>query len=540
MDRVWHIACSSARTMRLPSFIALLALASSTFLACTSGDDSSAPGSSSSSGGSSGSSGADDPGDPGGSGGSISLACSDGAIPPPVDLPPKPNGSGICLPVPLATLASAIGRSAADVAKMDADVLVGDCLDVDTPAGLTYVLGAALRKDETGADYTYGVRVPLPSAIPGGGGPTLETGTTLLVGKLTSFRGETRLRFVNVATVRDEGGKRFIETLADTARREMSSAMKVDGPGLYAFYTSGRPVGFVSGTVKRDGAPVGGAVVIGSTAPFLTVADASGAFTLPLARDEKASLAAFELATRWSGEVHLPVESGGKTNPKTNAPAESPVVDKPIAGLDALNLVGADISLEAPGTRTAATSTVDFEDGTLGSFGPAGRVDVLDEQMTTLFPGTSEKRYAFLTTGAGSNSGAASRMAREIVVPEGAKELVIDYVFVSQEYPAWVGTIYNDAFVAYVAGDTKFLLAETVTGNQGQWKDFFTPIGNVRESHVNVGGVDGKFGGTTGARQKRIPVNGCGGRAVTLVFGVADVGDRIYDSAVAIDRLRFE
>ena len=111
-------------------------------------------------------------------------------------------------------------------------------------------------------------------------------GTTLLVAKLTEFRGETLLRFVNVATVRDVGGKRFIETLPEAARRQMSSSMKVDGPGLYAFYVSVRPIGFVSGHVTKNESPVPGAVTIGTTAPFLTVADAEGAFTLPLARDD--------------------------------------------------------------------------------------------------------------------------------------------------------------------------------------------------------------------------------------------------------------
>ena len=522
----------SCRTFLVTAFLASAALAA----ACSSGNDLMTPGSSSgasSSGGSSSSSSSS------GSGARTPLPCTNEGIAAPKDLPPKPNGGFLCLSVPLSSLASAVGRSADELAKVDADVLVGDCLDVGTPAGLTLVVGAALRKDETGGDYARDVRVPLPSAVPGGKGPNLETGTTLLVAKLTEFRGETLLRFVNVATVRDEGGRRFIETLPEAARREMSSSMKVDGPGLYAFYTAGRSTGFVSGTVTKNGAPVPGAVAIGTTAPFLTVADASGAFTLPLARDDKASIAAFELATRWSGEVHLPVESGAKINPKTNAAVESPVKEKPIAGYDALNLVGAAITLEAPGASTTVKA-IDFEDGTLGAFSARGKVDTLDEQISTLFPKTAEERYAFLTTGAGSRGDAVSRMSREVVVPQGAKELVIDYAFMSQEYPYWVGTIYNDTFVAYVGGDTKFLLVETVAGNQGQWKDFFTPIGNVRDSHVDVGGVNGKFGGTTGARQKRIAVEGCGGKSVTLVLGVSDVGDTIYDSAVAIDRIAFE
>ena len=125
-------------------------------------------------------------------------------------------------------------------------------------------------------------------------------------------------------------------------------------------------------------------------------------------------------------------------------------------------------------------------------------------------------------------------------VPADAKELVIEYNFVSQEYPGWVGTIYNDAFVAYVAGDTHFLLAETVNGNGGRWQDYFETVGNVSQSTVSVGGVSGKFGGTTGTRTARVPVDGCAGKTVTLVLAISDVGDTISDSAVAIDRIAFE
>jgi hypothetical protein len=48
------------------------------------------------------------------------------------------------------------------------------------------------------------------------------------------------------------------------------------------------------------------------------------------------------------------------------------------------------------------------------------------------------------------------------------------------------------------------------------------------------------LGGTTGARTARVPVEGCGGKTVTLVLAISEVGDTIYDSAVAIDRIAFE
>lgn len=71
------------------------------------------------------------------------------------------NGSFPCVKMPLKSLAPAIGRTDAELAQVDADLLLGDCFDVATPAGLTLVAKAALRKDESGQDYT---RDPTPRA----------------------------------------------------------------------------------------------------------------------------------------------------------------------------------------------------------------------------------------------------------------------------------------------------------------------------------------------------------------------------------------
>lgn len=449
-------------------------------------------------------------------------------------LPAARAVGALCLTVPLKTFADATGRAAADVEKMDADVIAGiDCVGVDTPSGLDFVIAAALRKDETGADYTKDVRLPLPSAVVGGSSISLATGTTLLVAKVSRFREANTLRFVNVATVREEGGKRFIETLPASARAQMSGAMKVDGPGLYAFYVSRQPVGFVSGTVTKGGAPVAGAVAIGTTAPFLMVADGAGTYTLPLARGN-AGLAAYELSTRATGEAFLPIEEGGKTNPKTNKPVETPGKDTPLPGLSAVNLTGVEIALQDP--PVLAPGPGDFESGTFEPWKAEGDTAVLSTEASVLFPASTKKNYAFLSTGDGSRRGIASRMVREVNVPAGTRALVIDYNVMTQEYPNWVGTIYNDVFVAYVSGDRGFLLAETVTGNAGKWTDFGKVVGNVDKSSVE----SGKFNGITGARQKRIALDGCEGKRITLVLGVSDVGDSIYDTAVAVQRVAFE
>jgi hypothetical protein len=114
------------------------------------------------------------------------------------------------------------------------------------------------------------------------------------------------------------------------------------------------------------------------------------------------------------------------------------------------------------------------------------------------------------------------------------------YSFLSQEYPAWLDSPYNDLFVVYLAGSTEFLVKESVQGNEDDWIDYFQPVGNVTSSEAEVGDVHQVFGGRLEAREATVTLKGCARGPVRVVFAVTDIGDRIYDSAAVIDAVWFE
>ena len=86
-------------------------------------------------------------------------------------------------------------------------------------------------------------------------------------------------KLVNLAVLREEDGKQFLEIGIDDPASPVTAGL---GPGLYGLFVSTKPMGVVSGTVTLDGAPTGDAIVVGTEAPFLSVADAKGHLGMPV------------------------------------------------------------------------------------------------------------------------------------------------------------------------------------------------------------------------------------------------------------------
>ncbi len=473
----------------------------------------------------------------------------EGPMAPPVDVSPGDTGDD-CFSLDVSDVASLIPNAPQGLSDLDADLLfLADCLDVDTPDGLRFVTGVALRSDDTGVNGGEDLRLPLSVRTLGFSLPSVPVGTTLLVAKVSEFQDRRVLRLVHTGSVRDDGrGGRVFETLGGLAELQMSGAMRIDGPGLYGLFRADAPLAFVSGQVTLGGQPVPGALVTGTAAPFMSFADEAGGYTIASLRGE-AGFVGFDLETGAIGQVFLPVESGSALNPKTGEPGESPAGEDPVDGLDALNLVGADIKLAAPAAATPEPEpavvvdnpNLDFESGSLTAWQAEGNVDVLASDLSRLFPESGERRYAFVSSGAGSVEDARSALVRTFDVPPEASELHVRYTFVSQEYPAWLESSFNDLFVIFRAGSTEFLVKESVQSNIDAWQDYFSPLGNVSESVAEVGDVHHRFGGRIEAREAVLPVSRCAdGRPLRLVFAVTDIGDRIYDSAALIDAVWFE
>jgi hypothetical protein len=123
--------------------------------------------------------------------------------------------------------------------------------------------------------------------------------------------------------------------------------------------------------------------------------------------------------------------------------------------------------------------------------------------------------------------------------PIGANCLVLDFAFYSEEFPEWVNTQYNDAFIAELDSSTW-----TTSGSDILAPDNFAfdpannPIsinaaGNTSMNAANAAGTT--YDGATPLLSAATPITP---GAHNLYLSLFDQGDRIYDSAVFLDNLR--
>jgi hypothetical protein len=127
-----------------------------------------------------------------------------------------------------------------------------------------------------------------------------------------------------------------------------------------------------------------------------------------------------------------------------------------------------------------------------------------------------------------------------VTVPAGRNCLSLDYRFLSEEFPEYVGTQFNDAFIGEI-GSTQWLTSGSTINKPG---DFATNTGGEPVSVNGVGPVavsEAEAAGTTydaatGLVNTKTQI-APGPRVVYL--SIFDQGDAIYDSAVFLDRLRF-
>jgi hypothetical protein len=476
-------------------------------------------------------------------------------IAPPRDVGPE-DTEGFCVTLSLDRVAGLVSGGAAALAEagdLSAEVFAqASCLGVSLPRGLQFILGAGVFASGKDAEDLQALRIPLPSRVGTVSLPRPAVGTTVFVAKVTAFQGERHLRLVTVGRVAETAtGGRVVETLDAATAARFGEAMRVDGPGLYGFFVARDPLAFVSGHARADspdGPGVGGALMTSTGAPFISFADKAGAYTVATLLGQTA-VVGYDLATGATGQTALPVEAAGQINPKTGEPVVTPATEAPVDAVDALNLTGVDLVLVEPSAEDPPTPddpeadlNFDFESGELTPWQPEGDVAVISDDRSTHFPSaTGGARAAFVSTGDGAVDGSRSALVRDFHIPRGATRLHVRYALVSQEYPAWLDSPYNDLFVIFRAGSTDFLVRESVQGNRGKWLDYFRPLGNVGASVATVGGVTGRFGGRLAARTATLNLEPCpGGRTVRLVFAVTDIGDHIYDTAVLIDAVWFE
>ncbi len=345
--------------------------------------------------------------------------CAPESMSAPVDVSPQVLDFP-CISIPVTELATLINKTTKQLAKTDFTLLLNQaCMKVETPAGLDFIMGASIVKDETGADYTKDFRLPLPSEIKGLDGIEDKLGTdlpdsiklpsytlpedkALLVAKLTVYNNELFLKLVNIAGILTEDGRQFLGTLGDEAREHMSGAMKIDGPGVYGIYFASKEISFISGQVLKAGSGVPGAIITGTGSPFLSRADSKGFYSIANFQGQS-GLAAYDLNSFARGEVFFNIEAAGEINPKTGEAPDTPAVAKEIPSLKGtLNMDSVNITIGSLRRGEVKASNLDFELGDLSDWKSDGQVSIESDFMSELFSGSSEKSYAFLTTGKGS------------------------------------------------------------------------------------------------------------------------------------------
>jgi len=217
-------------------------------------------------------------------------------------------------------------------------------------------------------------------------------------------------------------------------------------------------------------------------------------------------------AVIWS--MH-PEWSADKVREKLIRTAKSIETDKPIGGrrLDLFE----------------AVFNGSFEAGDLSEWWTEGTCST-QEKLGPLMP-TAGKRMGYCSTGPSYWQDAAE-LAKEFTVQPGVTSIPIkfDYDFVTEEYPEWVGTIFDDTLVINVVapdGTETLLATETVNTS------LFTQIWGI-----DFPGGDDTVGHTTWRTvSANIPVTQGGGRYSIVIM---DMGDDIYDSVVLIDNIRLK
>jgi hypothetical protein len=135
---------------------------------------------------------------------------------------------------------------------------------------------------------------------------------------------------------------------------------------------------------------------------------------------------------------------------------------------------------------------------------------------------TSSKKSAYsgiISTAGDSN--AVGKASYSFIVAENMDTLTGRIRFLSNEYPTWYGSQYNDSYIVYLASSS---------GTQILAK------GNLNNSIWGAGAAG--YSGATKEMTVSANLSKYVGQKVTLVYKVSDVGDMVVDSALAISNFK--
>ncbi len=274
--------------------------------------------------------------------------------------------------------------------------------------------------------------------------------------------------------------------------------------------------GFATGTASDPKGPQAGVVVSNSTNTLVSVTDGGGKYTLYI-NGGPFNVTGFDpfKGSSGTGSGNIAVSGSTVTADINLTPLDSPPVTR-------------------DGIRNGG-----FERGDLTSWSTVGSAEVKDVFTSSGAMGknltpTEGDWMADVNTGSNAVGGVGSGLKQKFKVPAGVTTLTFDFDFISEEFPEFVGTPFDNSFRAVITTDTNQLTFAEVSVNQAvdvkMIGDCGFPGGDETCGHTGwlEGSVDlSAYAGTN------TPIT------VELLFSAIDAGDNIYDTHVLIDNIRF-
>lgn len=327
----------------------------------------------------------------------------------------------------------------------------------------------------------------------------------VLVDFISGSTPELRQQFVPVATASVNGS---------SINTQESVFPGISGGGLFVFLAN-TGSGFSTGIVSDTSGPRPGVVVSNSTNTLVSITNAAGNYSLYI-NGGPFSLTGFDPFRGSSGNATGNIATSGST--VTANISLTPMVS-PINTRDGIRNSGFERGDITSWTNTGATTASQ-------QLGPTSTGVIITP--------TEGQWMADINTGSGSVGSVGSSLSQSFKVPAGAKTLRLDFNFVSEEFPEFVGSIFDDAFRAVITtpnGESTF--AQVRVNASGGFQligDCFFPGGD-------------STCGQTGWREGSVDLSSFSGTnqtiTVTLLFSAVDAGDNIYDTHVLIDNIRF-
>ena len=236
--------------------------------------------------------------------------------------------------------------------------------------------------------------------------------------------------------------------------------------------------------------------------------------------------------------------AGAAITTVTNDPTGAGQVAASMAGAGA-NVVGASFTMNYPtapanGIENSPLGGFPTNGGTFGIL-TTGDVQLADDPNSSPSSGLDQNGGS-RTDGThlrGNTDFDATVLKVDLLAPAGANCLTFDFKFFSEEFPEFVNTQFNDAFIAELDASTWTTNGSAIIAPNNF---AFDPAGRVISINAagNTSMTAGNAAGTTydGATPVLSASHQVTPGAHSLYLSIFDQGDQIYDSAVFLDNLR--